>query len=75
MFLGTDFVRFHSNLTEFERETLDEMVALQKVGKIVIQPADKGSGICIYDREDYEAEAKRQLEETLEDEQGQKQNY
>ena len=41
----------------------------------MIQPADKGSGICIYDREDYEAEAERQLNDTLEDALGQKHNY
>ena len=41
----------------------------------MIQPADKGSGICIFDREDYETEANRQLQDTLENEQGQKEHY
>ena len=41
----------------------------------MIQPADKVSGICIYDREDYEAEAERQLNDTLDDDLGQKRNY
>ena len=40
-----------------------------------IQPADKGSGICLFDRKDYETEAYRQLEDTREDEFGQKSNY
>ena len=39
--LGTDFIKVHPNLTELEREALGELVALQKVGRIVIQPADK----------------------------------
>ena len=73
--LGTDFIKVHPNLTELEREALGELVALQKVGRIVIQPADKGSGICIFAREDYEAEARRQLDDTLEDEFGQKKCY
>ena len=73
--LGTDFIKVHPNLSELEREALEELIAFQKVGKIVIQPADKGSGICIFDREDYETEANRQLQDTLENEQGQKEHY
>jgi hypothetical protein len=56
-------------------EALKELIALQKLGKIVIQPADKGSGICIFDRKDYETEAERQLYDTLEDDNGQKRSY
>ena len=73
--LGTEFEKVHHNLTVTEREALEELLAQQKLGRIVIQPADKGSGICIYDREDYEAEAERQLNDTLEDALGQKHNY
>jgi hypothetical protein len=36
----------------------------------VIQPADKGSGICILDRIDYENEARTQLSDTLVDDDG-----
>ena len=36
---------------------------------VVIQPADKGSGVCVFAREDYEEEARRQLEDTLEEKQ------
>ena len=35
-----------------EREALGELILGQKEGKIVIQPADKGSGWCILDRSD-----------------------
>ena len=73
--IGTDFKKVHPNLSDLEREALGELIALQKVGKIVIQPADKGSGICVFNREDYEAEAKRQLDDTLVNEHGQKKNY
>lgn len=41
----------------------------------MIQPADKGSGVCILDRVDYENEAKRQLTDTLVDKDGMTQNY
>ena len=58
-----------------EREALEELIALQKVGRIVIQPADKGFGIWVYDREDYVSEADRQLNDTMEDENGNKKNY
>ena len=71
--LGSDFIKIHPNLTELEDEALKELIALQKLGKIVIQPADKGSGICIFDRTDYEAE--RQLNDTLVDENGQNHNF
>ena len=47
-----------SNLSEGEREALK---ALVNDTSIVIKPADKGSAIVIWDREDYEKEAKRQL--------------
>ena len=57
-----------------EREALEELIALQKVGRIVIQPADKGFGIWVYDREDYVSEADRQLNDTMEDENGNKKN-
>ena len=47
-----------SNLTSEEREALK---ALVNDDQIVIKPADKGSAIVIWDREDYEKEAQRQL--------------
>ena len=48
---------------------------LQKSGDIVIQPADKGSGICILDRKDYIDEALRQLNDTLVCDDGTKKDY
>ena len=72
--LGTKCKDIHHNLSKEEREALDELLALQKAGSIAIQPADKGSGICILDRKDYEAEAYRQLKDTLEKD-GEKSNY
>ena len=48
-----------------EREALAEIVVHQKSGTIVIQPADKVSGICILDRKDYVDEAQRQLNANL----------
>ena len=48
-----------------EKQALTELVALQKAGVIVIRPADKGSGICILDREDYMKEAERHINDTL----------
>ena len=51
------------------------MINLQKSGDIVIQPADKGSGICILDREDYIGEAERQLNDTLACEDGTQKHY
>ena len=47
-----------SNLSEAEREALK---ALVNDDTIVIKPADKGSAIVVWDREDYEKEAQRQL--------------
>ena len=48
---------------------------MQQAGDIVIQPADKGSGICLLDRKDYEEEAYKQLNDTLEKETGEEMNY
>ena len=63
------------NLTVEEREALKELVDLQKSGDIVIQPADKGSGICILDRKDYISEAERQLNDTLDCDDGTQREY
>ena len=63
------------NLTKEEWEALEWLIQLQKDGKIVIQPADKNGGICILDREDYISEANRQLNDDLENDVGEKQNY
>ena len=54
-----------SNLTKDEKKALDSLVDLQKKGKIIIQPADKSGGICVMDREDYVAEADRQLHDSF----------
>ena len=70
-----EYKRIHHNITEQEKEALSELIALQKTGEIVIQPADKGFVICLFDRKDYETEAYRHLEDTMEDEFGQKSNY
>ena len=65
----------YSNLTKKEWEALDKLNRFQKEGIIVIQPADKNGGICILDRKDYIDEAKRQLEDTLKNENGNEENY
>ena len=62
--LGSEYRKVHPNLTLEERDALAELIAHQKSGSIVIQPADKGSGSCILDRVDYENEAKGQLTDT-----------
>ena len=46
-----------------EEKSLNTLIKKQKLGEIVIQPADKGSGICILNRVDYENEVYRQLDE------------
>ena len=68
-------LRDHSNLTKEEWEALDKLNKLQKDGNIVIQLADKNGGICILDRIDYVEEAKRQLTDTLKDEEGKELSY
>ena len=73
--LGSEFKQAHPNLKKEEREALSELISLQKAGEIVIQPADKGSGICLLDRKDYEAESYRQLNESLVDEMGEETSY
>ena len=65
----------HPNLTIEEREAIEELTDLQKSGDIIIQPADKGSGICIMDRKDYIEEAQRQLRATLVTEHGEVNYY
>ena len=62
------------NITKEELDALEELIKLQKDGKIVIQPGDKNCGICILDRKDYIDEANRQLNDTLTDENGVKNN-
>ena len=48
----------HSNLTLSEQEALRN---LQADNSIVIKPADKGSGVVVWDREDYLKEAENHL--------------
>ena len=66
--IGSENKSKHSNMTKEEWEALDWLNALQKDGKIVIQPADKNGGICVIDRVDYIEEANRQLTDSLETE-------
>ena len=68
--IGTKHNRVPPNLTKDEKDALTELVKLQKDGVIVIQPADKNGGIVIMNRNNYINEATRQLEDTLEDENG-----
>ena len=48
----------HDNLTPAERQSL---VKLRNDSNIVIKPADKGSSVVVQDKDDYIAEAERQL--------------
>ena len=48
----------YSNITKEEREALK---SLQKDTSIIIKEADKGSGIVVWDRDDYLKEAEKQL--------------
>ena len=64
-----------SNLTKEEWEALEKLIKLQKDGKIVIQPADKNGGIFVLDRDDYIAEANRQLNDKLTNDRGEEQRY
>ena len=51
----------YSNITKEEREAL---MSLQKDTSIIIKEADKGSGIVVWDRDDYLKEAEKQLSDT-----------
>ena len=51
----------YSNVTKEERQAID---SLRNDPTIIIKEADKGSGIVIWDREDYLKEAQKQLGET-----------
>ena len=73
--LGTESKKVKPNLTIDEREALEELINLQKSGDIVLQPADKGSGICILHRKDYISEAQGQLNDTLVCEDGSTRKY
>ena len=44
---------------------MEKLNKLQKDGKIVIQPAYQNGGVCVLDRDDYIAEANRQLDDKL----------
>ena len=50
----------YSNLTKGERNAL---YSLRDDKSIIIKETDKGSGVVIWDREDYLAEAKKQLDD------------
>ena len=63
--LGSEFKNKFNNLSINEEKSLNTLIKHQKSGEIVIQPADKGSGICILNRVDYEDEVYRQLDEKL----------
>ena len=62
-YFGTDPKKILPNLSTEERKAITDLKRLQTEGKIVVKPADKGCGIVIMDRKDYEAEAYRQLNE------------
>ena len=66
--VGAQHRKMGQNLTPGEQEALAELQALQKEGKIVMQPGDKNAGICIMNRQDYIQEAMRQLNDTYIDE-------
>jgi len=51
----------YSNLSAVEQEALR---SLRSDKSIVIKPADKGSGVVVWDREDYLREAERQLSDS-----------
>ena len=65
--IGRKNTKLNPNLTKKERVALNRLITLQKQGKLVIQPIDKGSGWCIMDRNDYIEEANRQLNSKTED--------
>ena len=53
--LSTKLNRVRNNLDYSEREAMNQLVNLQKAGKIVLQPTDKTGGLAIMDRSDYVA--------------------
>ena len=61
--MGHKNTKIHPNLTKCERKALAHLVHLQKVGRVVLQPTDKGSGWCIMNRKDYIEEGMRHLNE------------
>ena len=52
--------KLHSNLTKEERQTIH---SLRDDTSIIINEADKVSGIVVWDREDYLTEARTQLKD------------
>ena len=52
-----------SNYPNLSRDERDALKSLASDKDIVIKSADKGSAVVVWDREDYLAEAKRQLED------------
>ena len=54
------------NLSKEEHKEMNNLIALQKNGSIVIQPADKNLGISILNSSDYINEGNNQLNETVE---------
>ena len=58
--LQKNFNSKYSNLTKEERNAI---YSLRDDNTIIIKEADKGSGIVVWDRKDYLAEAKKQLDD------------
>ena len=69
-FIGAQHRKVKQNLDSGEREALEELLALQDQGIIVMQPGDKNAGICIMNKDDYVKEAERQLYDTYLDKDG-----
>ena len=59
--LSIDTKLSYSNITKEERKALSD---LRKDTSIIIKGADKGSGVIVWDREDYCKEANKQLGDT-----------
>ena len=55
--------RIYPNITDTEKEALEEL-KLRAGRDLIIMPADKGGGTCVLSRDDYIAEADRQLSDT-----------
>ena len=65
----------HPNLSEEEQGAIQELVALQGSGNIVIKPNDKSGGWSIMDLKDYKEACNAQLSATYFDEDGIEQPY
>ena len=60
--LGSKLSKVRNNMTRKETDAVNNLIELQKQGKIVVQPCDKTGGFACYDRDVYIAKMNEILE-------------